>query len=115
MWPFRNRNEDAQTIRALRAEVEEAWDSYTIQIQHTGTAKAALALVQKPMTEAGLDEIARSVAAEIADIYACGGSSVRLRDIAVRTVIRAAVRKATTGEKAWNEAMLARAAYEREA
>ena len=98
MWPFR-KNKDAETIRALRVELDEAWDSYASQVQHTGMAKAALALIQKPMTEPGLDEIAKSVTDQIADIYAAGWSGVHGRDAAVYSVIRSTVLKATRGDK----------------
>jgi hypothetical protein len=99
MWPFRNRRDDTQTIRDLRQELDEVFDSYAAQTQRLGEAKAALAAVQKAMAADGLDAIAADVADRIADIYAKGGRTVADRDVAVRKVIRAAVSKATTGER----------------
>lgn len=98
IWPLR-KNKTAETIRALRHEVDEAWDSYTNQVQRTATAEAALAALQKPMTEAGLDDVAKTVTAQIADIYARGGSGVHGRDAAVYSVIRSTILKATRGDK----------------
>lgn len=98
MWPFR-KNDDAETIRALRQELAEAEESYIGVAQQAGAAKTALAALQKPMTESGLDEIAKTVTAQVADIYARGGSSVEGRDAAVNSVIRCTILKATRGEK----------------
>lgn len=112
MWPFRSRNGgDAETIRSLRRSLEEAEDSYVSLLQSRDAAEAAMRAMQKPMTEAGLAEIAKQVTAEIADIYAAAGRGVKTRDIAVHAIVRGAIRKATMGEAAWNEGMLASVAY----
>lgn len=110
-WPFRKKNDDTETIRNLRRELDDAWETATNARQGRYAAEAAMEAMQKPLTEAGLDEIANRAAAEIADIYAAGGSGVRTRDIQVHAVVRGAVRKAAVGEKAWNEGALAAAAY----
>lgn len=107
MWPFRNRSDDAQTIRDLCQERDQAEDAYMNLLQAQGAAEAAMREMQKAMTDEGVAEIARAVTAQIADIYASGSGGVRQRDIAVHAAVATAVRKAARGEAHWNEGRLA--------
>jgi hypothetical protein len=110
MWPFRRCERDAELIRHLRQERDQADDAYGELVQQTAAAKKAMHEMQKATTEGGLAEIAASVTANIADIYASGSPSVSERDAAVHAVVAGAVRRATLGENHWNERSLARAA-----
>lgn len=107
MWFFRNRSADAQTIRALSQERDQAEDAYTNLLQAHGAAEAAMREMQKAMTDEGVAGLARKVTAQIANIYAAGSGGVTQRDIAVHAVVATAVRKAARGEAHWNEGRLA--------
>ena len=111
MWPFRNSRKDAATISDLRQRLDQAEDAYTSLVQAKGAAETAMRNMQKPLTDDGLNQIAKEVTERIADIYASNTGGVKARDAAVYAVIHATVREATRGEKYWNTGLLAAEAY----
>lgn len=111
MWPFRSGRDDAEMNSALRRELEEADETIIGLHQKLAAAQTAMAKMQKAATPEGLDEIARSLTARVADIYAQGWPRVRDRDAAVSTIIHRSFREAMQGEAAWNARQLAAAAY----
>jgi len=106
IWPFNKRPDEAE-LQRLRAALSDADDAIMSWMQHAGQAESAMREMQKAMTDDGVAEIARTVTAQIADIYAAGRDTVERRDIAVHATVAEAVRKAVRGEKHWNEGRLA--------
>lgn len=114
MWPFRRCNCE-QRIRDLTQERDQSDDAYTDLVQAKCAAESAMREMQKALTDEGVADIARSVTAAVADIYATAGRTVKQRDIAVHAAIAAAVRKVAHGVKDWDEGRLAALAQEKPA
>ncbi len=111
MWPFPSRAND-KLIWDLRQRLDQAEDAYTDIVQAKSAAESAMREMQKATTDDGVADIARDVAAQVADIYASGRGGVKQRDIAVHAVVAEAIRKAVRGEAHWNEGRLAAMAQE---
>ena len=114
MWFFSKRRDQAEQaviIARLRAELDDLGESYSEVVSRRASAETAMRKMQKAMTDEGVAEIAKTVTARIADIYAEGRGGVKTRDIAVHSVVASAIREAVRGEAHWNEARLAADAH----
>lgn len=102
MWPFGNRNRaaaDPASVAAYEEKISDLEESVMNLLQSQGEAETRMKAMQRPMSEEGMEDIGKEVAAQVADIYARGGSSVATRDNAVASVVVGMLRKALTGTK----------------
>lgn len=86
-----------QQLANARLDLDDAFDAQMELSQSLGIAKADLGRLQLAMTPEGADALALSVTAQIADIYAASHATVARRNDAVKRVILAAIKQATTG------------------